>query len=639
MRRPTLAIPFLLAPALASADTGDPQVRTDHPWYPGELAFSTFERLFGHQAELYRRATGNAPATDEQKALASWYWRNLHYWHGEEGHEDLWGRGFTGGPDLRTREYWTGLFAHGFGLCGTTHSQYTAEMEYLLGHGRGRGVGVAGHNSFEAFLTGGPYGNGRWALLDHDISTVIFDKEGRRLLSIPEVRDDLKNLTDRKYRPERQQGWLVSGLHPDDARGVYGAYACAEYLAGYAGPPPMIRLRRGERFRRYLDPGLEDGRTFVFWGRNYRTGGIPGPERSRTWVNQPEKMYRSTEGTPHRDGQARYANAVFVYAPDFAGGSYREGILDESERHVTFEFSSPYIIGSAPPNDRPWGIYDAGGRGGLVLRGSAEGPVSVSVDRGRTWKEAGPFADGMDLTDHVKGYRQYLLRIGAGAKVLAGSGLTITTVCQCNGSTIPRLKDGGTRIQFEASGRAAVSAGPTLEQARSHLVEGAFGGPRVTLEVSSPRKEPVAAVYAAAHVSSGNPPDPRVLYQIDYSADGGRTWRPVVKDWTVPRLGEEPGDFWSQSFCYGSAEIPAGDVRTVRVRFSNSGGRAYLRAEAHLVYRTAGRDPVKVTFDWTDEAGAHRESHVFPPRGGAPWELRTGRNVRTRWVELEPVVP
>src|SRR5436309_1672154 len=162
----------------ATADVGDPQVRTDHPWYPGELACSTFERLFATQAELYERVVGVKPTTDEQKALAAWLWRNTHYCHGEEGAQNIWGKGFTGGGDLRTREYWTGLYAHGFGLCGTTHSQWTAEMEALVGHGRGRAIGVSGHNSFEVVLTGGPYGKGKWALLDHDISTVVFDDEG-----------------------------------------------------------------------------------------------------------------------------------------------------------------------------------------------------------------------------------------------------------------------------------------------------------------------------------------------------------------------------------------------------------------------------------------------------------------------------
>src|SRR3954453_21514928 len=157
MRRRGLA-GIVLAWALAGgarADVGDPQERTDHPWYPGELACSTFGRLSETQAELYRRVTGARPETDEQKALASWLWRSTHYWHGEEGAEDLWGKGFTRGGDLRTRDYWTGLFADGFGLCGTTHAQWVAEMQALLGHNRGRCVGVAGHNSFEVFLTGG----------------------------------------------------------------------------------------------------------------------------------------------------------------------------------------------------------------------------------------------------------------------------------------------------------------------------------------------------------------------------------------------------------------------------------------------------------------------------------------------------
>src|SRR5687768_2787298 len=131
-------------PSVASAGVGDPQIRTDHPWYPGELACSTFERLQTTQASVYQRVTGRAVQTDEDKALASWLWRNTHYAHGEEGAENLWGKGFTGGGDLRAREYWTGLVAHGFGLCGTTHSQWIAEMDALFGHNRGRGVGVAG---------------------------------------------------------------------------------------------------------------------------------------------------------------------------------------------------------------------------------------------------------------------------------------------------------------------------------------------------------------------------------------------------------------------------------------------------------------------------------------------------------------
>ena len=58
------------AVGLAHAEVGDPQIRTDHPWYPGELAISTFDRLFATQAETYQRVTGQRVDTDEQKALA-----------------------------------------------------------------------------------------------------------------------------------------------------------------------------------------------------------------------------------------------------------------------------------------------------------------------------------------------------------------------------------------------------------------------------------------------------------------------------------------------------------------------------------------------------------------------------------------
>src|SRR5687768_15532704 len=116
----TLAITFLSAAQLLAA-SGDPQLKTNHPFYPGELSCSTFERLFATQAELYQRVTGRAVTSDEDKALASWYWRNLNYAHGEDGRSDCFNKGFANAE--WNREYWTGLFAHGFALCGTTHSQ------------------------------------------------------------------------------------------------------------------------------------------------------------------------------------------------------------------------------------------------------------------------------------------------------------------------------------------------------------------------------------------------------------------------------------------------------------------------------------------------------------------------------------
>ncbi len=639
---PSLALVCLaLAAPLARADVGDPQVSTNHPWYPGELACSTFERLQETQARVYELVIGARPKNDQEKALAAWLWRNAHYAHGEEGAEDLWGQGFTKGMDLRTREYWTGMFAHGFGLCGTTHSQWTAEMEALFGHNRGRGVGVTGHNSFEVFLTGGAYGKGKWCLLDHDISTVIFDAKGDSLLSLAEVQKDWKRLTSRDYLPQKQHGWLVCGLHPGDGAS-YDSYQVAEYLSGYSGPPPMVHLRRGERLRRFSQPGLDDGKTFVFWGRNYNTDGVPGPERSQTWVNQPEKMQGSKDGTGYKAGQARYANAVYSYQPNFKDGTYREGVISEDDKHVTFEFYTPYIIGSTPANDQPWGVYDSGGKNGLVVSGEADCTVAVSVDQGANWHNGGKLKNEVDLTDMVKGRRQYFLRLSTSAKALEEANLSIRTVCQCNATILPRLKDGGTEIRFAASNQAIVSAGPNLPQAQAHVVEGKFDSPRVTLELKTPRGEEAIMLYAAAHMQSSNPPSPDVKYDIEFSLDGGKSWRSVVKDWQITRRGDEPADFWSQSFCWGSARLPQPGDKPVRVRFRNDGGKNVARAEAHLVYRTERRDSTRVTFLWKDDDGEHADRRTFEAADmdrDVVWQIATGKGVVTKWVELEPLRP
>jgi len=623
---PALILYFLLS-TFSLAEVADPQLKTDHPWYPGELSCSTFDRLFATQAALYKKVTGRDVTTDEDKALASWYWRNLHYAHGEEGRCDWFGEGKSADAETN-RDYWTGLFAHGFGLCGTTHAQYCAEMNALLGQCRGRAVGVTGHNSFEVFLTGGAYGTGRWALLDHDISTVIFTPDGSRLMSIQEIMPQLVMLKNPNFKPDRQRGWRVAGLHDDDAGGVYTSFGSAEYLAGYAGPPPMIHLRKGETLRRYLEPGLDDGKTFVFWGRNYNTANIPGPERSRTWINQPEKMYGAKSNTGHHDGQVRFANAVYDYKPNFADGSYKEAVIDESADHVTFSFRTPYVIAATPPNDKEWGIYDKGCKNGLVISPTTIVATSVSVDNGKTWV-GGP----VDFTDVVKGHNQYWLKFSAPAEELRNAKISWRTVCQTNVATIPHLKDGQNHITFACSNQALISAGPTKAQAAAHRVDGSFEKGNITLALSPPPGCKAAHLYAASWNASGNPPSSS-KYQIDYSADDGKTWKPVVKDWSIVRRPPEPNDFWSQSFCWG--DIALGTDHPIRIRFTNSEHRSYRKVEAHLAYAVPNPSPTTATFAWrSPNAPLRTASHVYPPNAAddATWAFDAGQNPKTMWVE------
>jgi hypothetical protein len=353
-------------------------------------------------------------------------------------------------------------------------------------------------------------------------------------------------------------------------------------------------------------------------------------------------MYQSKKGTGAHDGQARYANAVYSYAPDFSSGSYRQGAIDESGGHVTFEFYTPYVIAATPASAQAWGVYDAGARNGLVIHVShapAGCTVQVSTDQGATWQGDSALSEGLDLTDLVKGCQQYLLRFNAPVAALKEAGLSWTTVCQANACTIPHLHAGQNTITYAAGGQGLVCAGPMVSQAQAHVVEGKLDSANVTLELAAPRGAKPMRVYAAAWQASGDPPAP-VRYAIDRSIDGGKTWAPVVKDWAIDRRPPEPPDFWSQSFTWGDAPLDGATGGTpVRVRFSNDGGKSFRKVEAYLAYEVTDASPTQVSFCWSDDsASARTATHTYAPTKpgseDATWHLDVGGEPKTLWVEF-----
>jgi hypothetical protein len=620
------AVLACLAAGGTLAGVGDPQTRTDHPWFPGELSCSTFDRLFRTEAELYTRVTGRKVDNDEDKALAAWYWRNLNYWHCELVGENI---GSSEGDRLN-REYWGGLFGYGFGLCFDTHHQFSGEIWELLGPNRCRTAGVEGHTSFEVHLKGGAYGDGHWVLLDHDVSTVVFLPDGSRLAGLTEISRDMTLLKN----GSRARGWLPSGLHPSDG-GAYRSFKWVGYSTGYAGAPAIVNLRAGETLRRYPAPGLEDGGTFLYWGVNHNIGGIPGPARDLTWALHPEAMYQATRSVPGNK-VIRHGNAIYIYKPDFRKGTYKEGVVAEDDGQVTFEWYSPYVIAATPPAAaarEKKGVLQPGCTGGLVIRGRLDCPVEVSVDQGASWTKAAETKDGMDLTDLVKGCHQYLLRFNAGAKALADSGLVIVTGCQSSPTIIPHVKSGRNTVTYEATGRGFISAGPNKGQAAARVVAGAMGTPEVTLRLEAPRGAPATAVHAAAHVACGSPPR-EAIYNIDCSIDDGRTWQPVLKDYQVKRIPPEPGDWWSQALMQGRAAL-ANARGPVLVRFANTGGRSFMRVEAQLLHVVPNTSLLRVTYAWKENGVVRHATRTYSAGTAcdASWSFDAGAAPETFYVE------
>jgi hypothetical protein len=227
------------------------------------------------------------------------------------------------------------------------------------------------------------------------------------------------------------------------------------------------------------------------------------------------------------------------------------------------------------------------------------------------------------------------MRFAAGPDSLKNSELLWRTVCQCNSAIIPQLHDGTNKITFAASHRALVAAGPNLDQAQAHVIEGKIGTGSVTLELKTPRGEKPVQVYAASWNASGNPPGTD-SYDIEYSLDAGKSWTAVVKDWRIVRRAPEPKDFWSQSFTWGDATIENAPGGTpLRLRFTNTGQRTYRKVEAYLAYAIQHPSPTAVTFAWREGSGAVKTAtHTYiNGQEDSSWNLDAGRDTRTVWVE------
>jgi len=634
------ALSCVIVSAPCFAVVPDPQIMTDHPVYRGELSCSTLERNIAEAYRIFAERYGHAPKNETEKLVALWAWKCEHFMHNMDPYIYV-------GPDhpeakrngwMETRDCQMAQFTFGFALCYSVHAQLSALVGYALGDlTHVRCPNVPGHTPFEAFV------DGKWALADFTTGMMVFDDDGRPM-SIEEI-SRYVNAKDTKWLSDPRRGGFgrFRMLPFGDTWDTYSKIKAYQKMFGYNAMPIVYSLRAGESFTRYLDPGLEDGKTWCFWGKDYWIfNGKPkhGPYRNVTFLDDPP-VGDDNDGR----GKAYYSNGLFEYAPPLADGRYREGVKSEKDvvfedgalrgksaaGEVIFEHLSPYVICARPaenPGPREWKVREEKCVGGAVVNGVAVGkvPVAVSVDAGQTWQPIGTAAGEfrLDFTDVVKGRQAYLVRL----RLTPTDGLSrikFRTVTQISRGVFPRLKDGGTKITYLASGQSVIHGGP------SQYVAERFR--RKDLERSGYRVYQIKAPGPIRHASGvarfvgpGRGP-----WSVAFSLDGGKTWKIGMKPTTL-EPGESDWGGGKHAYAWANMDFPDNASSEVLIRF----GKGDIRhAEVYATYERPNTSALEVTFGWLE--GGKRKEHTHRIGRGKKaetWTVPTGKNVKTKWVRF-----
>lgn len=660
MRRLTAV--FLMAGAASlRAGVGDPQIKTNHPYYQGELSCSTYERVAeSSEALLASLPGGRRPKTDTERLVALWAWRVMHHQHAD-GNDVFIGPGARlAGADGWTfcRDGLVGLFSHSTGLCYSIHAQFTPFVQKMTGDWRAAAASlVPGHTSFEG------YTDGKWRWADMTCGSMFFeDRASFNALGI----QDMIDRGAAWCKEDARRGPLGLALMPfgDSFFPKFKEEDGKQKFFGYLGMPIAYHLRAGESFTRWHTPAGDDG-VEAIWSMDYKKGhsqGVKyhGMHRRETFLNYGPPG-NGNRGRPAGDG-AKYpfnysCKGAFVYAPDLSDPEeYREGLWSESgsttaggwlhasraEGEAVFVHGSPYQIAAhvkgAP--DRNWAVKTDACDLTALLSGTAQGtvPVSISLDNGRTWEDVGT-AEGafsIDFSDRVKGRFQYLLRLKLGAA--AGlRAMQLRTVVQVGPAVFPQLKGGGSEVTFRPGGLGVVHGGPYRQKALGFHDPGNSSGEWTAFRIPVPG--PVRSVHGVA--SSGGKRGPLC---VETSVDG-KTWDRVMGPYTL-----EPGDkrslnssIWGNgtlALMWGAKEYPDATSKAGWVRFQNMGALEQAAVEVYATYEVPATRDLKVTFGWTDAAGPHTASTVFDGSRkdkDQVWKIPTGAAPCTESVKFECV--
>ena len=325
-----------------------------------------------------------------------------------------------------------------------------------VGFQRARSFGIndPSHTATEVFYDGG------WHYFDMDIRGVLFKGDGT-IASLEEARKDLKLWTD---PPQKPDVWFPNLRRPGAMQRMGQGYARSQVAYNHrwwTGSHTMdTSLRPGESFTRFWQP--QGGR----W--NHR------PEYNKIgWLRK--NILKAPVGMKSNHAHFScwtHSNGLWHYEPnltdrsaDFAAGRAKcsglapgEGglVLTADEGEAVFEVFTPYVI---VPKVNDLDDFDDDCEASIVSLDAAVGVnVSLSLDNGLSWSEAGKVGPGkgrLDLTKWVKGRYGYLLKLSAGGEKHrpAIRSMAIDTWVQVAPPSIPRLKAGANRLRYDCGDR------------------------------------------------------------------------------------------------------------------------------------------------------------------------------------------
>jgi hypothetical protein len=306
-----------------------------------------------------------------------------------------------------------------------------------------------------------------WHYFDMDVRGILLDSTGTAV-SLEEAQ---RNRSLWVAPPRRIEPFFPNETDKGRVFDIYHDSPVYRYYRWFEGTHTMdFYLRQGESFTRWWTP--QGGR----WHHL--------PRYSR------EKWVRDLLLTPpvgmkpnHRDfTRWNHGNGLFHYVPDLSAKStdFQDGayavhnltpgdqglhLVSAGDAEAVFEVFTPYII-VAKINDLDNPADDAEASV-VTLEATLPLTLAVSVDHGLTWKPVETVPSGkkaVDLTKLVKGTYSYLLRLSASGaeKQAAIKTLSIDTWVQVAPISLPGLKKGENRLQYEVGDRYGLRTIPML---------------------------------------------------------------------------------------------------------------------------------------------------------------------------------